>query len=452
MSDFSTAIEEALLALNGFLQIFGLSLTPTLLFWGAVQLLVALGCTFLAGFLASKLEPWLEKRVRALSIKGSRLRLVAVALRRTRWAVFVVLLWLGVSLLRSSTWDSRSFLLTVIASLATSWLVISFASRVIKNRTLSRLVAIVGWTVVALYTLGIMQQTVALFDDLAIEMSGFRISFLMVVQGIVLLSILFWAAMALSHLLEKQFQAFEDISPTMQVLVGKISRFVLLTMAGVIGLSMIGIDFSALALVWGAVGLGIGFGLQKVVSNLISGVILLLDRSIKPGDVISVGNTFGWITSLNARYASVTARDGREYLIPNEDLITQQVENWSFNDTYIRVEIQFGVSYNADPHLVKEIAVKAALQHPRTIRSTGEYQTVCHIIGFGDSSIDFTLRFWVADPTNGITNIRGDVFLALWDTFKEHDIEIPFPHRQLLLDPTTSAALNNQTSGETKNT
>ncbi|MGJ8527819.1 mechanosensitive ion channel family protein [Maritalea sp.] len=450
MSDFSPLTAQVLLMLNNFLQIFGLSLTQTHLFWGAVQISVALSCFILAKYLASKVEPKLEERVRAMSLDGSRLRMMAVVLRRTRWVIFVLLLWLGISILRVSTWDSRSFLLTVIASLATSWVVISFASRMIKNQTLSRIVAVVGWVIVAFYTLGIMQQTVVVFDELAIEMSGFRISLLMIVQGVVLLSFLFWAALAISRMLERQFQTFEDISPTMRVLVGKISRFVLLTMAGIIGLSIIGIDFSALTLVSGAIGLGIGFGLQKVVSNLISGVILLLDKSIKPGDVISVGDTFGWITSLNARYVSVTARDGREYLIPNEDLITQQVENWSFNDTYIRIEINFGVSYNSDPHLVKEIAVKAALKHARTIRATGEYQTVCHIVGFGDSSIDFTLRFWIADPTNGTTNIRGDVFLALWDTFKENDIEIPFPHRHLLLDPATSAALNPQANGETK--
>ena len=447
MNELNPLLEEIVKALNGFLRIFGLSLTQGHLFWGAVQLAAAVACYLLAKFLASKIEPRLETRLRAMSIKGGRLRMAAVALRRTRWVIFVFLAWIAVWILKVGTWDSRSFLLTAIASLATSWLIISFASRLIRNKTLSRLVALAGWAVVALYTLGVLQQTVTLFDELAIEMSGFRLSLLMVVQGVVLLSILFWAAMVLSRLLEKQFQTFDDVSPAMRVLVGKISRFVLLTMAGVIGLSMIGIDFSALTLVSGAIGLGIGFGLQKVVSNLISGVILLLDRSIKPGDVISVGNTFGWITSLNARYVSVTARDGREYLIPNEDLITQRVENWSFNDPYIRIEIQFGVSYNADPHLVRKIVVEAALAHPRTIRATGEYQTVCHVIGFGESSIDFTLRFWISDPTNGITNIRGDVFLAVWDAFKEHNIEIPYPHRHLIMDPSLKADL--QKAGST---
>lgn len=444
MSDLNPFIEEIVKALNGFLRIFGLSLTQGHLFWGAIQLLAAVACYFLANYLASKVEPRLEVRLRKMSMSGGKLRMAAVALRRTRWVFFALLAWLSVWAIKVGTWDSRSFLLTAIASLSTSWLVISFSSRLIKNKTLSRFVAAAGWIFVALYTLGILQQTVTLFDELAIEMSGFRLSLLMVVQGIVLLSILFWAAMALSRLLEKQFHTFDDVSPAMRVLVGKVSRFVLLTMAGVIGLSMIGIDFSALTLVSGAVGLGIGFGLQKVVSNLISGVILLLDRSIKPGDVISVGDTFGWITALNARYVSVTARDGREYLIPNEDLITQRVENWSFNDTYIRIEIQFGVSYDADPYLVRKIVVDAALAHPRTVAGNSDYKTVCHVIGFGESSIDFTLRFWIADPANGTTNIRGDVFLAVWDAFKEHGIEIPYPHRHLIVDPSAKTGWHEQ--------
>ena len=372
----------------------------------------------------------------------NRLRLVAVLLRRTHLFFFVFALWFSVSALRALTWDSRSFFLLSIANLASAWLIISIVSWIIKNRTLARAVAILGWFIASLQILGVLSASVELADQLAIQLGEFRLSALLVFQGILLLSFLFWAAFFLSRLVEKQFQSLEDVSPTMRVLVGKLSRFLLLTLASIIGLSMLGIDFTALTLVSGAIGLGIGFGLQKVVSNLISGVILLLDRSIKPGDVISVGNTFGWITSLSARYASVTARDGREYLIPNEDLITQRVENWSFNDPYIRIEILFGVSYNADPHKVKELAVKAALAQPRTIRTTGEYQTVCHVVAFGESSIDFTLRFWISDPTNGITNIRGDVFLALWDTFKEHDIEIPYPHRHLLLDKSAAGVLH----------
>ncbi len=178
----------------------------------------------------------------------------------------------------------------------------------------------------------------------------------------------------------------------------------------------------------GAIGVGLGFGLQKVVSNLVSGVILLLDKSIKPGDVISLGDTFGWINTLGARYVSVVTRDGKEYLIPNEDLITSQVVNWTHSDNTVRIDITFGTSYGDDPHDVRRIAVEASAAVARVLLLP---KPVCHITGFGDSSVDYILRFWINDATAGLTNIRGNVFLALWDAFKSAGISIPFPQREV---------------------
>ena len=195
------------------------------------------------------------------------------------------------------------------------------------------------------------------------------------------------------------------------------------------GVSALGIDLTGLAVLSGAIGVGIGFGLQKVVSNLVSGVIILLDKSIKPGDVISLGETFGWINALGARYVSVVTRDGKEYLIPNEDLITGQVVNWSHSNEFVRLDIYFGTAYHDDPHDVRRIAIEAAetvdrvLSYPR--------RPVCHIVGFGDSSVDYILRFWISDPTGGLTNVRGAVYLALWDAFRENGVSIPFPQREV---------------------
>ena len=134
------------------------------------------------------------------------------------------------------------------------------------------------------------------------------------------------------------------------------------------------------------------------MSNFVSGIILLTEKSIKPGDLISVGDSFGSISSLNARYVSVAMFDGREVLIPNEDLITQPVQNWSFADSYIRIEITFGVSYDSDPHRVREIAIAAAEKHPRVVRNNTKYPILCHVSNFGDSSVDFFLRFFISDP------------------------------------------------------
>ncbi len=193
---------------------------------------------------------------------------------------------------------------------------------------------------------------------------------------------------------------------------------------------LLGIDFTALAFFGGALGLGIGFGLQKVVSNFVSGIIILLDKSIKPGDTIAIGETFGWVRSLRARFVSVITRDGREYLIPNEDFITQRVENWSFTDTLVRIDVTFGVSYDSDPHAVRQLAVAVTRGIDRVLEMP---QPLCHLTAFGESSLDFILRFWIADPQNGVTNIRGAVLLACWDAFKAAGIQIPFPHREVIM-------------------
>ena len=214
----------------------------------------------------------------------------------------------------------------------------------------------------------------------------------------------------------------------MQVLAVKFLQVSLYGAAFFVALKLVGVDFTGLAFLSGAIGVGLGFGLQKVVSNLVSGIIILLDKSVKPGDVISLNDTFGWINALGARYVSITTRDGKEYLIPNEDLITGQVVNWSHSNEFVRLDIFFGTSYGDDPHLVRRIAVEAALSVTRVL---SDRPPVCHIVGFGDSSVDYILRFWISDPTGGLTNIRGNVYLALWDAFKANGISIPFPQREV---------------------
>ena len=215
------------------------------------------------------------------------------------------------------------------------------------------------------------------------------------------------------------------------IYLGKITRITLIILAALVALSGLGIDLTALTVLSGAVGVGIGFGLQKVVSNFISGIIILLDKSIKPGDTISLGDTFGWIRELRARFVSVITRDGREFLIPNEDFVTQQVINWSFSDEMVRLDVPFGVSYKSNPHEVSKLAIAAASKVGRV--DTARTTPVCWMTEFGDSSLNFLLRFWIDDPQQGLTNIRGKVLLALWDTFKENGIEIPFPQREITI-------------------
>jgi small-conductance mechanosensitive channel len=340
----------------------------------------------------------------------------------------VAFIWITYLLMKELTWNSRSILLGVIANLSTAWLFIAFATRLILNPALAFIVRYGAWTWATLSILGLTDETQAALDSVAFTLGETRLSLWLVLKAAVAMTVMLTLARLMAGASAASIKRNNDLSPSMQVLAVKVLQVLLFGSAFFIGLKSVGVDLTGLAVLSGAIGVGLGFGLQKVVSNLVSGIIILLDKSIKPGDVISLGETFGWIEALGARYVSVVTRDGKEYLIPNEDLITGQVVNWSHSNDFVRLDIHFGTSYHDDPHRVRAIAIEAAKGVNRVLTHK---PPVCHIVGFGDSSVDYILRFWITDPTGGLTNIRGNVFLALWDAFQENGISIPFPQREV---------------------
>jgi small-conductance mechanosensitive channel len=344
--------------------------------------------------------------------------------------IFVLVVAVMHAAMSQLTWPSRAYLLGVTGSLATAWVVIALVAGLIRNQFVYRLVAVSAWAIAALSILGLLGPTMTALDSIGLVIGGLRVTPLLVIKTSVLLLLTLWAANAASDFLERRVRSTADLTPSIQVLIGKLIRLLLITFAILIVLSTVGIDLSALALFSGAVGVGLGFGLQKIVSNLVSGIILLADKSIKPGDVISVGENFGWVGSMGARCTSIVTRDGREFLIPNEDFVTQRVVNWSYSNDEVRLEVPFGVAYASDPHKVCALAVEATKLSPRVLISPAP---VCHLRAFGPSSLDFTLRFWIRDPVDGLTNVRGEVLLALWDIFKREGIEIPYPQQDLNL-------------------
>ncbi|MDZ7770485.1 MAG: mechanosensitive ion channel [Woeseiaceae bacterium] len=384
-----------------------------------------------AWFLARRIEPQLESRARTIKGMPGLLRLIVAFLRRLEWLFFALLLAIAYLATSVAEWPATNYLLYSAMLLAAAWLLISVMSHVIRSRALRKVFAVIAWTYVAATILGITDDIAAILAGAALPIGKGSVSVLDVIQGALVFAFLLWAAIGTGNVFDRRIQDVDDLTPSLRVLIGKILRIALLIFAVLIGISNIGIDLTALAVLSGAIGVGIGFGLQKVVSNFISGIIILMDRSIKPGDTISLGETFGWIRELRARFVSVVTRDGREYLIPNGDFITHEVINWSFSDEYVRLDIPFGVSYDSDPHEVTRLAIEAASDVER-VNSTRN-SPVCWLTGFGDSSLDFLLRFWIRDPQNGMTNIRGKVLLALWDKFKEHGINIPFPHREVIM-------------------
>lgn len=429
-------LQDQLLAILDTALGFGASfLHPS---WRLYQLIIILALMIAVTLIDRATHTRIRAWMRTLVDRPKwHLRFLLLCHKRIRLILFVVLSWLIVLYMREITWLSRSYILANVATLATAWLFVVFAVRLIRNRFLRRSVTWAAWIYVTLYYIGQVDEIAAVLDQVAIEGSGIRVSLLTILTSIVVLGSLLVVVRIASRTVAITIGRNKDITPTVRVLLTKLAQAVFYTVAFFTGLKFIGFDLTGLAVFSGAIGVGLGFGLQKVVSNLVSGVIILLDKSVKPGDVISLDETFGWINALGARFVSVVTRDGREFLIPNEDLITGQVVNWSHSDAFVRLDINFGTAYDADPHDVRKIAKTAAASVRRVLSYPNA--PVCHIVGFGDSSVDYVLRFWISDATAGLTNVRGDVFLALWDALKENEIAIPFPQREIRMLPDETA-------------
>ena len=325
--------------------------------------------------------------------------------------------------------------LRIAASLMTAWGIIRFTSSTIKSVFWSRVVAITLWGIAALNIIGALSPTIKLLDDASVNLGDVKFSLLMVIKILLAFSLLIWAVRFISNLLERSFRKSKILTPSQRVLFHKLTVISLYALAFFIGMNIVGLDLTVLTVFSGALGFGIGFGLQKVFSNLISGIILLLDKSVKPGDVIAIGDTYGWVNSLGARCISVITRDGKEHLIPNENLITQEVENWSYSDSRIRIHIPVGIAYDSDLPLAKKIMLEAVAKNPRVL---ADPEPRCLILGLGDSSIDHELRAWIDDPANGISNIKSDIYYNIIEGFRENNIEIPFPQRDVNMKPVSN--------------
>ena len=360
--------------------------------------------------------------------------LLASLLRQTPLIFSIFLLWIGIRIARQI--DFATFLMSLVLNLSVAWVTIQLATSVILDRFWSRLIAVTAWSLAALNILGILDESISLLESIGFTVGDVRLTVLSLLKASVILMLLLRVVNWFSGHLDQRLSDFSELTPSTRLMLSKIINISLLVLVALVALNSVGIDLTALAVFSGAVGVGIGFGLQKVVGNFISGLILLSDKSIKPGDVVQLGDVYGWVNHMGGRYVSVVTRDEKEYLIPNEELITQQVINWSYSSRKIRVKVSFGVSYRADPHRVIALVVGAIHGIPRVLDHPGP---VCLLVGFGDSSVDLQLRFWIQDPQNGVANVTSDVMLRIWDTLKENHIEIPFPQRDVHLD--TASAL-----------
>ena len=258
-------------------------------------------------------------------------------------------------------------------------------------------------------------------------LGGLRLTPLLLIKFAVLLAAALWLTNIASNFAESRITRSGDLTPSIQVLLVKMIRLGLMAFAVAVAMSAVGINLSALTIFTGAAGVGIGFGLQKIVANFISGIILLADKSVKPGDLVTIGDSSGRISAMKTRYISVAAGDGREFLIPNEDLVTQKVINWTYTDKNTLVKVNFGTNYDADPRLVCKLGVDIAAATPRATKGKPPN---CILTEFAEAGMKFSLTFWIADP-DGMDNVKSDVMLALWEAFKREGIRVPYPVREI---------------------
>ena len=342
-------------------------------------------------------------------------------------ALFAVLMRVTRIIMKLSTWPSRSYLISMCAKLALAWLVIRLLASVIRNPFTLRVVSLSAWLVAALSIIGQLDPVIDALGSVSITLGGLQLTPLLLIQLAVLLAVALWLSNVASNFAENQIARSGDLTPSVQVLLVKVIRISLMVFAVAIAMSAVGINLGALTVFSGAAGVGIGFGLQKIVANFISGIILLVDKSVKPGDLVTIGDNSGRISAMKTRYISVAAGDGREFLIPNEDLVTQKVTNWTYTDKYTLVKVIFGTNYDADPKLVCKVAIETAAAHARALKNKPPN---CLLTEFTEAGMKFSLTFWLADP-DGMDNVKSDVMLALWDAFKRENIRVPYPVREL---------------------
>ncbi|MAC88917.1 MULTISPECIES: mechanosensitive ion channel family protein [Maricaulis] len=327
--------------------------------------------------------------------------------------------------------DQPFALIDAAMSLMTAWLVIRAVTLIIRSRFWSKVAFYVAWPVAALDVFGLLDDVVMQLQALAIPLGETEdgepvdLSLFDVLRTLIYFGVLFWLASLAGRTVNAQLQRADEISPALRALIAKILGFALPVIALLIALQLTGFNLATLAIFSGAVGIGVGLGLQKTVANFAAGFTLLADKSIKPGDALEVDGQFGWVTGMESRYVSLRTRDGTEHLIPNEHFIANGVINWSKSDKVVRQHAPFGVSYDTlDLERVQAIAIEAAKTVPRVV---SDKEPVCNLMDFGDSSVNFDLRFWISDPENGLANVRSDVNVAVWKAFHEHGVEFPYP-------------------------
>jgi small-conductance mechanosensitive channel len=354
-------------------------------------------------------------------------------------AITLGLLLAGQALLRAGhvfrTADDARLLqlaITLLAAMAAIRLVIYILRRAFAGVAVlvsfERALALLIWVVVALYLGGILADVVDWLEATTLQIGKARVSLWIIIMGLLSLAVTVLAALWLGSTVETRLLRSQSLDASLRVVLSRVAKALLLLLAVLIGLSAVGIDVTVLSVFGGALGVGLGLGLQRIASNYVSGFILLLDRSLRLGDMITVDKYYGVVAEINTRYTVIRALDGTEAILPNELLVSSPVTNHTYSDRRSRVGIKVSVGYNTDLKRAMDLLVEAAQAHPRTLKDPAPAAV---LTGFGADGIDLEVGLWISDPEQGRGNVQSDVAQAILERFRTAGVEIPYPQREV---------------------
>ena len=417
-------ISSAFLSLEKFWSQLQQHLLNHVLTWAmAAQLAVGCFAFLLALKAAGSFRSWFERHMALFGLgeESSDLRKARIFLRVARPILFVIFLQIALSLTHHFEWPSEG--LEVLLFVALAMFLVRLLAAPMTNRYWARILIVIIWLWAIVRAFHYDHFWINLGTNIYLEIGGLHISMLTIMRSLALLLILYWLSKNLLVIFHLWLHTGSGLPAATRTLLYKLGRLLLFSASVLVVLHYMGIDLTVFALFSGALGLGIGFGLQKIFANLLSGFMILADKSIKPGDVIQLGKTYGSINFLGSRYVSIVTRDAIEHLIPNENLITGEVINWSYSNNLLRLQVPVGISYDSDLEKATKLMLEAAADTRRVLQ---EPKPGCLVTGFGDNGLNLELRVWINDPQNGLGSVKNELLRGILRRFKEEGIELPY--------------------------
>lgn len=342
-------------------------------------------------------------------------------------AFWLALLWAGAG--AALSFDLSLHIVGAAIDLVFAWICIRLLSSTVRSNAAAIAISVAAWTVAALNILDLYRPLSAWMNSVHVyDGKHSHVTLFDAASAMCLLVLLLWLTRLLYAFLERQISTAQSLTPSLQVLFNQLLQILLPSLAIVIALQTVGVDLTTLTVAFGAIGLGVGLGLQRIVANLVAGLSLLLGKTIKPGDVLAYKETYGLVTGMGARYVTLRTLGGVEHLIPNDHFLENGVENWSYSDAKLSLKANVGISYNSDPHQAMAICMEAIKSVSRVLRNP---EPLVVLKEFGDSAITLEMYFWIEDPRSGIASVKSDVLLAIWDRFLAAGISMPFPQRDV---------------------